>query len=335
MLGALLAAVLLQANWRVDFTGKPAFGCCTRVFALEDRLIFLDSPPPTVSDGGDIYVWRDKAPAAQKVFSVQDQGIRMIRKFGKSIIVPGIDAMENWDWGNWYLSQDQGQTWTKYRNLPKAVHVFDFAQWRGRLYAGVSDTSGAVLSSTDGSIWKKEFGAAGKDSFGEVLSVVPLPDALYAFWVEQWGAGAPEANKAVDCYRFDGATWKPLKLLPGINAVWNTRVVGSSAFILLPGRSYLLHDGKAEPVLPVDGLVPVDVIERDKELLWLAAGSHNDWAIFRTPYGEKVGERTKLVDLPPGLSGNSLTVHGDRLYVACNGAPSGQLISIPLVELKR
>jgi hypothetical protein len=337
MLLALVAAVILQPTWHVDFTGKAGFGHITRVLALDDRLIFLDSPPPTAADGGDVYLWRDKDKSPTKVLSVDEQGARIIRKLGRNLVIPGIDATENWDWGNWYRSTDAGLTWTKFRNLPKAVHVFDMVQWRGKMYAGISDTSGAVISSPDGVQWAREFGQAGKDSFGEVLSLVPLPDSLYAFWVEQWGAGAPEANKKVDCYRFDGKKWEPMKLLPGIKAVWNTKVLGSFALILLPGRSYLLKDGKAAPVTQVDGLVPVDVAEQGKDLYWLAAGSKNDWAIFRTTYDKTtgaVGERVKLVDLPPGLAGNSIAGHAGKLYVGCTASPAGQLISIPLGDIK-
>src|ERR1022692_4666568 len=122
ILPVALAMVLFAPpkTWTVEFTGKAGFGHLTRVFALPDRLIFLDSSPPTVSDGGDIYLWRDKDAKPTKVFSVQEQGIQIIRRLGTSIVVPGLDAMENWDWGDWYASDDNGETWTKYRNLPVA-----------------------------------------------------------------------------------------------------------------------------------------------------------------------------------------------------------------------
>ena len=169
----------------MDFTGKPGFGHETRILAMPDRLVFLDSPAPTVSDGGDIYLWRDQDARPSLVKSVDEQGIRTLRQFGAQLFVPGIDARGSWDWGDWYLSSDKGETWTMYRNLPKAVHVFDVAKWRGKLYMGICDQEGAVVSSTTGAQWKKEFGFAPPNSFAEVLSVVALPDALYAFWIEQ------------------------------------------------------------------------------------------------------------------------------------------------------
>lgn len=210
------------------------------------------------------------------------------------------------------------------------------AQWKGKLYAGVSDTSGAVLSSTTGSSWTRDFGAASKDSFGEVLSLVPLPDALYAFWVEQWGSGDFEANKKVDCYRLTGKTWEPMKLLPGVQAVWNTKVLGDFALLLLPGRSYRLKDAKAVPEPASEGINPADVEEYGGYLYWLASADKEGWAVYRTPCDSAkgtIGERTKLLSLPAGLSGNSLAVHGKRLYVGCNGKPSGQLISVDLDAL--
>lgn len=328
-----------QKTWTVEFTGKPGFGHLTRVFALPDRLIFLDSPPPTVSDGGDIYLWRDKDVKPTKVFSVQEQGIQIIRQLGTSIVVPGLDAMENWDWGNWYASDDKGESWTKYRNLPKAMHVFDAAEWQRKFYMGICDPTGAVVSSSNGKEWKKEFGHASADSFGEVISLVPLPDALYAFWVEQWGAVPLEANKKVDCYRFDGHKWEPRMYLPNPTAVWHTRVLGSCGFLLLPGRSYLLRDDKATPVLSVDGLVPLDVEVLDRStLIWLAAGSHYDFALYRTSFDgvkAEVGKRTKIVDLPTGLYGDSLAIHAGKVWVSCTASPSGKLVSFPLSDAIR
>lgn len=331
---SLLASVALATqapDWREEFVGKPGFGHETRILALPDRLVFLDSPPPTVSDGGDVYVWRDRDPKPRKVFSVSEQGIRTLRQYRRQLFLPGIDALENWDWGNWYLSSDQGETWTKYRNLPKAMHVFDVAQWRGKFYMGICDPEGAVLSSATGSDWKKEFGTSPKDSFAEVLSLVPLPDALYAFWVEQWGAGDREENKKVDCYRFDGKKWEPRKLLPGINPIWNAKVLGKGAVLLLPNRSYWLEADKATPIPALEGMHPAEVIEDGLSLLWLASDAKGNSGVYRSTFdwakGE-VGPLTKVADLPAGLHGESLAIHRDRIYVACGGSPSGKVVSL-------
>lgn len=334
---AALSALFARARlpeWREDFVGKPGFGQCTRILALPDRLVFLDSPPPTVSDGGDIYVWRDDSPRPRKVFSVDEQGIRTLKRFGSQLIVPGIDAKESWDWGNWYLSSDKGETWTKYRNLPRAIHVFDVARWRGRLYMGISDPEGAVVSSDTGKVWRKDFGACPKGSFAGVLSLVALPDALYAFWVEQWGSGPQEANSKADCYRFDGTKWEPRRLLPDFpHQVWETRVLGGGALILLSGNSYWLQDGTATPVPALRGLAPVDVVEDGpSSLLWLTGDALYRSAFERTK--AEVGPLAKVADLPPNVAGQSLAIHDGRVFVSGGSKPSGKVVSVLYSSLR-
>ena len=96
----MLTALLLLAQapvWREDFVGKAGFGHVPRVLALPDRMGFLDSPAPTVSDGGDLYLWRDRDARPSKAHSVTEQGIRTLRQFGSQLVVPGIDATESWD----------------------------------------------------------------------------------------------------------------------------------------------------------------------------------------------------------------------------------------------
>jgi hypothetical protein len=101
----------------------------------------------------DIYSFASAADPAQvrfeKEFTVNDESVDVFRDYGGTLYVPGIDAKENWSWGNLY--RKSGGKWEKHRSIPNGIHVFDAAEYNGRLYVGAGTGHGAALFvSSDG-----------------------------------------------------------------------------------------------------------------------------------------------------------------------------------------
>jgi hypothetical protein len=101
----------------------------------------------------DIFSFAPTADPAQvtfqKEYTVNDESVDLFRDYAGTLYVPGIDAKENWIWGNLY--RKSGGTWKKHRSIPNGIHVIDAAEYHGKIYVGTGTGHGAALFvSTDG-----------------------------------------------------------------------------------------------------------------------------------------------------------------------------------------
>ncbi|MGE3063808.1 MAG: hypothetical protein AB7T10_09305 [bacterium] len=91
-----------------------------------------------------------------KEFTVDDEAIVNYRIIDSTLYITGVDATEEWDYGNFYELTDKG--WFKHRTVPNAVHVFDIAKINSTIYLATGEvigndslyiTPGAVMVSAD------------------------------------------------------------------------------------------------------------------------------------------------------------------------------------------
>ena len=100
---------------------------------------------------GPINVWTFTDDAGWKTeFTVDEEEISHFRILDDTLIIPGADAREGWDFGNWYERTPAGE-WTKHRNIPNALHVWDIFDYQGLRFAaiGAEPEGEAVAISTD------------------------------------------------------------------------------------------------------------------------------------------------------------------------------------------
>ena len=64
-----------------------------------------------------------------------DEAIQRFVEIGDTLYAPGLDAMEGWELGNFYVLQQDG--WQKMRTLPNGIHNFDLIEYEGKLFAGL------------------------------------------------------------------------------------------------------------------------------------------------------------------------------------------------------
>ncbi|HWQ72230.1 MAG TPA: hypothetical protein VN370_07905 [Desulfitobacteriaceae bacterium] len=92
-------------------------------------------------------------------FTAEDEEINNLKVINGKLYIPGIDAKENWNYGNFYVIQENS-SYIKYRTIPNANHVFDIAYFNGQLYAAAGTTKtgwGEVLTSNDmGQTWSTQ-----------------------------------------------------------------------------------------------------------------------------------------------------------------------------------
>lgn len=83
-----------------------------------------------------------------------DEQLDNFKIYDGKLYVPGCDATESWDYGNYYML-DKG-IWQKIRTIPHAVHVFDITCYKGHLYMATWDNSSnkcGVVSVNAKGIW--------------------------------------------------------------------------------------------------------------------------------------------------------------------------------------
>ena len=71
-----------------------------------------------------------------KTGTVADEAIHGFEVIGGRLVAPGIDATAGWNYGNYYILQEDG-TWKQMRNLPNGVHCFDMIECGDKVFAGL------------------------------------------------------------------------------------------------------------------------------------------------------------------------------------------------------
>jgi hypothetical protein len=84
----------------------------------------------------------------------REEQIDRFRILNDSLYIPGHDPLANWSLGNFYSRLPEGQ-WVMYRNIPGAIHNYDMAVYKGRMYAalGISGGAAVAVSNDNGGSW--------------------------------------------------------------------------------------------------------------------------------------------------------------------------------------
>lgn len=88
--------------------------------------------------GTPIYYYDISARKFVNQFRTEDEGLYFLKIYNGALLTPGADAMESFDFGNFYrLEQD---VWKKYRTVPCAPHVLDMVNYTNLLFASATWT---------------------------------------------------------------------------------------------------------------------------------------------------------------------------------------------------
>jgi hypothetical protein len=109
----------------------------------------------------DLWAYVPATGKFEREGAVDDESIDVIRPLRGELYVPGIDAKEDFSFGNVYLRLPGAATWVKRRSLPSAVHVLDVTLSGDTLYAGGGHADGGAglwASTDDGVSWSRVTG---------------------------------------------------------------------------------------------------------------------------------------------------------------------------------
>jgi|GEM_PF-1562622 len=177
-----------------EYKGKLYIGSCTA---------------PGFTDTGSVFVYNVEQHTWEKAFQVNEQGLVRFEVYNNILYIPGYDANDGgWDLGNIYIHD--GSTWIERRTVPRAVHTYSIAVYRGKIYlsadifdqppSGVSLTGGrvpiygrVVSSSDNGIVWREEY--RGPTTGQDIGLITVFKDQLVL-------------NARGDLVIFDGKIWR-------------------------------------------------------------------------------------------------------------------------------
>ncbi len=129
------------------------------------------------SNAGPIDIWSyDPQDGWTSEFQVDEEQIDRFLMLDGVLTIPGDDALESWTFGNYYQRIDGA--WTKIRNIPSALHVYDIVQWDGQWIAGLGVNVGGAavaVSSNQGQSWQQMIVPIGAENLQAAYAAVCQP----------------------------------------------------------------------------------------------------------------------------------------------------------------
>lgn len=156
-------------------------------------------------------------------YIILGEAVQRFRVFDGRLYTPDIDPTDTESIGNLY-EMSQGR-WEKRRTIPNTLHVFDAAQWEGRLFVSVGGTEGAALyaSADDGRSWIATPGDRNAMEWalrftqmavlGDSLLVMPMATNRSIWRLNRGGFERVEVN-----------------MFPGMRRFWRTAVARLESF---------------------------------------------------------------------------------------------------------
>ena len=132
---------------------------------------------PSINSGPvSLIAYNPKTNKFNKETVIYDDQVDIFKVLKNNLFIPGHDATGSWSWGNFYL-RIADKSWMMYRNIPKALHVYDLALRGKKLFAGIGLYEGAAVGITTdlGKHW--EIIKLGRS---RVYSFLSIGDEFYA-----------------------------------------------------------------------------------------------------------------------------------------------------------
>lgn len=150
-----------------------------------------------------LFAWDDKTSVMIDEYKVAEEQVDVLRALSvggtSELWIPGHDATGGgWGSGSVYRRRPLGAGWEQLRTVPNAIHVYDIAAHKGKLFAAISNMLGGyVARSEDGGLsWKAM--ACAVLPFNRARALFPLGGELYA------STSGPTGNGKL--YRWNGGT---------------------------------------------------------------------------------------------------------------------------------
>jgi len=287
----------------------------------------------------------------EMVGTAADEAIQRFVEIEGTLYAPGIDPLEGWEYGNYYVLE--GQTWQKKRNLPNGLHNFDMIEFDGKIFAGLgTETLGNTVAVSQDKGESFSFVPLYRDGalldtsgyeYSRTYAFVEYSDSLYAF-VTFKKTGALAYDRFV--FRYENGTMVYQSVLAnylsgktGENH-WQGRLEWNGVCYLTSTRlnavtDFSKPDTHKQISMPNGGVV-TDILLYNDELYVLSYTFNQDMTckavIYKSANGEE-GSFSEVVSFQYAGIPISFDFDGDHFYVGIgsdftNQARDGMLLRV-------
>lgn len=204
----------------------------------------------------DIWYWSRGYERFVNQFSTDEEEISHLAVRENTLLVPGKDATEGWDFGNLY--QNNGLGWAKLRTLERAIHVESVHSEDGMLYAcgvsvspdGSKTTQMARVSSDGGLAWS-DLRCLGSEEHETMAAFSLDGQVLLSGWLYDSDGG--ESTSAVFRVGTDGvySLIPNLDLFPSGEEAEGEEKLPAYVYRIIPFEDGALYFGRA-PAMDVE-----------------------------------------------------------------------------------
>jgi len=230
-------------------------------------------------------------------FTVDEEAIYQYQIIDNKLVIPGVDATEDWSFGNFYILIDS--TWKKYRTIPNGIHINSITRFCNRLYASAGSFAklngkvevyfGAIFVSTDdGNSWQISYTTPTDDrNIFRIGDLVVYKDRLYSF---VYAYSAMKKKEIPDQYH--SALGMPYK--QGYYLTLASDILGPGDVLVNDGTSWHCED----------------LINKDKFVLAKKPFVFHNKLYIPAVFGEYINYLSLMDNLPPQAEAKLLAFDG-------------------------
>lgn len=312
--------------------GTPFSDCYDSISAQEprdmiifDNKLFIGSGDYDKNCGPAKIACYDLKTNEMSLFSVPDEQISNFSVINGRLTSPGIDPMDDWSLGNYYVYIDN--KWEIKRNIPRGIHTFFMIEFENKIFAalGTDECHFPIVVSHNGgnSFYEVKF-----EKNGQTYPVFnSLNDRVYNMFV---------LNEKLYAVRFSGGEYEVFVYEYGVFqyvTAWMYDIVfpsfdhfspksGFSASITHNGTYYFstgylfkTNDAKNIEYVELDGRLVIDLYENNGILYALAIKENPDDSFTSAIYQITEKDFIFLFEVANNSYASSLAVENNNFYI--------------------
>ena len=291
-----------------------------------DGKLFIGSGDYDSNSGPAIIACYDLSTSELSVDALPDEQISSFSIINENLIAPGIDPMDDWSLGNYYIYN--GESWETKRNIPYGIHTYQIIEFENKLFAALGTDNNrfpVVVSHDDGTSFSEvKFTKNGQDypvcdSLNDrVYNMLVLNEKLYAI---RFSGGECELFVYKDGVFQYFTKWMNDIVIPSSaqispNCGFSSAVIYNGYYYFSTGYLFRTKDAiTIEYVALANDSLIIDLYESNESLYALAIKVNSDGGYVSSVYQISESKNKLLFEVTDPAYAVSLAADNNKFYL--------------------